>query len=219
MLTVAVPTYRRYDLLRQMMDSAEAGSLVPDRYYIVDNGGSLDPAAYGMPTAKIEVWRPGRNIGVSAAWNHILTTQEEHVAVVCDDVRFHGDTLRLLVEAYDASPEISLFHPAVTPSMFSVFMQRRELLERIGGYDENFWPAYFEDNDYVYRMKLAGVSHLAVPGLGYDHVGSGTLKSFSPAEMEEHHGRFQGLQQYYVRKWGGMPGREKYQVPFNAAAE
>lgn len=215
MLTVAVPTYRRYDLLRQMMDSAEKGSLVPDRYYIVDNGGSLDPAAYGMPTVKVEIWRPGRNIGVSAAWNHILKTQPEHVVVACDDVQFHGETLRRLVEEYDAHPEIPFFFPAVTPSMFSVFMQRRSLLEQIGGYDEAFYPAYFEDNDYVRRMHLAGIPYRGVPGLGYNHVGSGTLKTFSPAEMEEHHSRFQGLQQYYVRKWGGLPGREQYKVPFN----
>ena len=206
MLTVAVPTYRRYDLLRAMVDSAEAGTMVPDRYYIVDNGGSLDPAAYGLPTVKTEVFRPGRNLGVSAAWNHIITTQDEPLIMVCDDITFHADTIRVLVEAYNAHPEISFF---------SVYMQRRALLERIGGYDEAFWPAYFEDNDYVYRMRLAGVLHMAVPDIGYNHVGSATLRSFNENEMREHHSRFNGLRDHYVRKWGGQPGCERFTVPFN----
>jgi len=42
--------------------------------------------------------------------------------------------------------------------------------------DENFFPAYYEDNDHRYRMKLVGLQWEMFP-LSYKHKVSSTLKS------------------------------------------
>jgi GT2 family glycosyltransferase len=97
--------------------------------------------------------------------------------------------------------------------MFCVFLLKRFAFERVGRFDERFYPAYFEDNDYHRRMKLAGIKEAFVEDTGYEHVGSATLKSFSPEETQEHHRNFVRLRELYVLKWGGLPGAEIYETP------
>ena len=49
------------------------------------------------------------------------------------------------------------------------------LIQNVGLMDENFFPAYYEDNDHRYRMKLAGLHWEYFP-LKYSHKVSSTLK-------------------------------------------
>ena len=40
---------------------------------------------------------------------------------------------------------------------FSMFIATRSLVERIGLYDENIFPVYYEDTEYLWRMNLLGL--------------------------------------------------------------
>ena len=98
---------------------------------------------------------------------------------------------------------------------FSCFLITREC-HRWFQFDEGFVPAYFEDNDFHRRLQLAGfgdkIFGVNVPFL---HYGSGTLKG-NARLREGWPPRFAACQQYYVEKWGGLPGSETFQYPFNA---
>ena len=216
-VTLAVPTLKRYDLLSNLLiASAERNTRPPDRYYVVDNGGGYDPAAYGAPTSKTRVYKPGRNIGVAAAWNHVLTTIDEPVIMACDDMDLWPGTVAAMVEAYKVHEDVDFFFPQHNAhTMFGVYLLRRRVFDKIGMFDEAFSPAYFEDNDYAYRMKLAGIKTMTVPLAGMNHVGSATLKSFSGDEMKQHHASFEALRKLYVRKWGGQPGHEVFTAPYD----
>lgn len=216
-VTLVVPTLRRYDLLAQLLiPSAERGTRPPDHIHVIDNGGALDPKAYGLPTAKLSVFQPGRNIGVSASWNHAHRTISEYVVMACDDMELYPNTIEALVAAAEANPAVGYFFPEHNAhSMFGVNILRRWAWDKVGPYDELFYPAYFEDNDYAIRLRLAGVPTMAVPDCGMNHVGSATLQSFSEAEKNAHHANFDRLRMYYVQKWGGQPGHERYNSPFN----
>lgn len=217
MITLCVPTIRRYDLLAQLLvPSAERNTRPPDRYYIIDNGGGLDAAAYGLPTEKTTVFNPGRNLGVAASWNQAHRANEEWVIMACDDMDLYSTTIEALIAAAETHPEIGFFFPQMNAhTMFGVYLQRRWCFEKVGPYDENFWPAYYEDNDYCRRLELAGMSTMEVPNCGMNHVVSATLKTYNEDEMAAHHARFEALGEYYQRKWGGMPHRETYTVPFD----
>lgn len=80
-------------------------------------------------------------------------------------------------------------------------------------FDEGFTPAYHEDNDFHRRLKLAGfgdrIYGLNVPFL---HYGSGTL-THNPRMRETWPARFAKCQEYYIQKWGGLPGSETFTVP------
>jgi GT2 family glycosyltransferase len=216
-ITLVVPTLRRYDLLAQMLiASAERGTRPPDRYFVIDNGGQLDPAAYGLPTVKTTVYKPGRNIGVAASWNHAMRTIPEYTIMACDDMALFPNTIEMMVAAADEDPSAGFIYPAENAhTMFGVYLMRSWCFQQIGDFDEAFSPAYFEDNDYAHRLALAGMKTKVAPNCGLTHVVSGTLKTFNEGERAAHNANFERLRSHYVQKWGGLPSHERFKTPFN----
>jgi hypothetical protein len=96
---------------------------------------------------------------------------------------------------------------------YSAMAFKPELLYEIGYLDENFFPAYYEDNDHRYRMKLAGLEWEYFP-LEYEHIVSATIKR-DPVLMAKNQKTFKENGRYYIEKWGGLPGQEKYLTPFD----
>lgn len=96
---------------------------------------------------------------------------------------------------------------------FSAFMISKVGYEKIGEFDENFVPCYFEDNDYHYRVNLAGLKAITLPTAIYYHFGSKTQSE--SGVVVSTHASFDNNRAYFVRKWGGAPGSEQYQKPFN----
>lgn len=94
---------------------------------------------------------------------------------------------------------------------FSAFMINRKCWEEVGEFDEGFFPAYYEDNDYHYRIKLAGLKAVTLPSAIFYHYGSRTQNE-SESKPIANSG---DTGKYFFRKWGDMPGRELYKNPFN----
>lgn len=57
------------------------------------------------------------------------------------------------------------------------FCLPRWVYEKIGGFDESFGLAYYEDNDYLLRLKDAGIPVRRVNKVAIDHVGGATVKA------------------------------------------
>jgi len=55
------------------------------------------------------------------------------------------------------------------------FAIRRNLLERLGGFDEDYFPAYFEETDLCLRVRRAGYRVVYVPTAVFYHHESVTL--------------------------------------------
>jgi len=68
--------------------------------------------------------------------------------------------------------------PAVTGAVLAV---RRSALECFGGFDEDYFPAYFEEADLCYRVNAAGRKVLYVPTAVAVHHESATLGTESAA--------------------------------------
>jgi GT2 family glycosyltransferase len=243
-LILGVPTLNRYDLLNELVASAERGSLKPDRYYIVDNGGQIDvKVAEGklvLPMNRAIVYQPGRNLGVAASWNLILKenyekqfcaeteastdeepiymAEERTVIIAGDDIVLGDRTLELMVAK--ARESTRLFICANGASAWSLFLQKPELARKIGWYDEKFWPAYYEDNDYHRRMLLAGEDYEGAVDAAVTHKRSSTIEAMSKEERTAFDVEFNKNQRYYGIKWGGPPGHETLASPApNSEAE
>lgn len=210
MLTLGVACYRRYDLLLDMIRSAEEGARRPDRYYLIDNGGIANSDV--LPR-NMEIFRPGRNIGVAAAVNQLFRANDDLTVWANDDVLFERATLGELESAALADPARLFLVPEHNAgSAFTVFLARKALFEKVGWFDECFYPAYFEDNDFGYRMQLAGIERHYVAAKYYHHQ-SATIQTFSHEEMQQHHASFDANKHRYRMKWGGEPGREVWKEP------
>lgn len=97
---------------------------------------------------------------------------------------------------------------------FSCFLMTREGHQKYQ-FDEEFIPAYHEDNDFHRRMTLNGEGdRIFGVNLPFWHVGSATLKENAYLQVSWAE-RFRQCQAYYREKWGGLPGEEQYLRPFN----
>lgn len=224
---LGVPVLNRYDLLERLIASAEAGSLPPTGYLIVDNGGEFRAKLEGSAVfrlvlergADVRVLESGGNIGVAAAWNAILDEADDTVIISNDDVELGRDALYSLSKEYVAQwggdralPIFLIADGGPDANGWCLFLHSRELYKKIGPYDESFSPAYYEDSDYRWRMKLDGIEPVLVK-TEFKHHGYGS-KSEATAKIMR-----RSLEQF-ERKWGGDPrGPEEvlFRQPFDGA--
>lgn len=218
MITLGIPTLSRYDMLEKLLLSAEAGTVKPDRYAIIDNGGGYSDSPLVQAFAdKITIYDYGANIGVAASWNHLIRNEQELLIICNDDITLLPNTIEFLHTYVEDHPDYGFITGETTnhQNLWSMFVHRRWLFDRIGPYDENLWPAYYEDNDMGRRIELAGYQLYQAQGAFYDHFGSATMKAYSPDELNLHHERFRANQNYYINKWGGLPHHETFNTPFD----
>ncbi len=112
--------------------------------------------------------------------------------------------------------------PGITWSCFSV---TGKLFETVGTFDEGYTPAYREDSDMAYRMKLAGVRGVSCrAALFFDHE-RGTIKGLFDCAAQDVQTSATILanlrvsitanDERYIRKWGGLGGSECFTTPYN----
>ena len=66
--------------------------------------------------------------------------------------------------------------PVEQPAAAALLL-RREVLERLGGFDEGFYPAWFEDVDLAQRLAAAGEVLRYVPDARFVHAMGGSVPS------------------------------------------
>lgn len=182
-------------------------------------------------------WRNNR--GCAKAWNEGIAEANakgcDYILVCNDDILFSGHTIDALVEEFDKQPKEVVMLSAVNvagmcpspefvftferqPSNyaehpdFSCFMIRPDMLDQTGPFDENIWPAYFEDNDMHRRIQLLGLKALCTSGAAYYHVGSVSVQKDTAGTITGH---FEKNKLYFIQKWGGEPTTATYQTPYN----
>ena len=64
-------------------------------------------------------------------------------------------------------------------------MTRREVWERLGGFDENFHPVWFEDVDFCRRAFEAGYRAEYLPKIRAEHLGGHSVRKLGVGRMEE----------------------------------
>lgn len=219
-MNLCVPTLNRYDLLEKLLESVNRSEYQPvENVHIIDNGSSLDKSKFGrFNSFNTHVYSFNKNLGVAASWNWFFVNISHPMLIVNDDLEFGGQDLNSLLDTWEMNSERQFFfaksNNIQSLNKFSCFMPTEELIRRVGYFDELFYPAYYEDNDYQRRMSFAGIKECVVD-TEIKHFGSATLKAFDPVEEARHHDNFRKLTSLYISKWGGLPGEEIYSTPYN----
>lgn len=91
-------------------------------------------------------------------------------------------------------------------------LYKKSVFDKIGYTDVNFYPAYFVDNDYARRGVNSDIKGCTVGKSVYFHFWSRTIKQESGGSTNDF---FSRNKRFYVTKWGGNFGVEKYKIPFN----
>jgi GT2 family glycosyltransferase len=170
------------------------------------------------------------NRGVAPAWNQgILATEAEEIVVLNNDILLPRGWAKGLAEAKKnlglaiASPfPLEGEKPAILDDWaqtftaknrmqywkeysFVAFALSRATFKKIGLFDEKFEVGGYEDTDYIYRLREAGLAYGVVGGSTLYHYGSQTLKGFK--ERGDAHAIRN--KSYFMEKWKLDPALEK----------
>lgn len=217
-LTIGIPTINRADLLTEALEDIKSMAADLHSFILVDNGNQ----AIHIPEELREIThlhRPASNLGVGGSWNYMLHKAyyedgADNVLLLNDDIVF-GKPVNEINTVINNHPN---YQAVVGPKHWSVLLVSKRCLETVGYFDEKFFPAYFEDNDYAYRMRLL---HLNDPGnyqdLAHDVALSPKVfrNSMTIQKDKNLNNRFGENRKYFIKKWGGNPHQETFTKPFN----
>lgn len=200
---VAIPTLNRWDYLentlRTYIETFEGISI-----YVLDNGNQ----PRNVIAANITYLDPGPNTGVAASWNRLL----DNIYSIYDHSLVLNDDVQTGLNAYRVGSLLHDFNPGFARSVkdWSTFLISKPHYKKIGRFDENF-RAYYEDNDYEYRMHLQCIKIKRWAEMEPMVYRSNSTKEKLPAVQEWAY----ASREYYVKKWGGLPRHEKFKTPFD----
>ena len=193
------------------------------RYYIVDNSMGLDLSVEVAIDVifdekpehiqEIVVVQNNQNAGYPGSVNQIIrdNTDCKHWIVCGYDWHPAPGEWKRVLDKTNKIPFGAFLGSNPTDCMCG-FVWTPQLLARVGYLDENFFPGYYEDDDYRHRIIQSGTD-VATIALRASHDRSSTLKSSAEFQKKNQY-TFHKNCQYYIEKWGGTPTQEKYDRPF-----
>jgi len=180
-----------------------------EQLIIVDNSKNSFAKKYIERGAEVRM-HP-QNLGVSGSWNYGIGSDAEFLWIISSSLIFNQGFSEL-VDRIDQANEYGL----LTDQAWHCIGFTRKTLDTVGMFDEQFYPGYYEDNDYGWRLQLAGIhnapNHPSMPKIDIDVTCQGTATTLKSGLISV---RFDLLQDYYRHKWGGLPGSERFTKPFN----
>ena len=206
-LCILIPTINRKDLLMKALESYS--EVMPEVTKLILDNGNQDIPCIDDNTW---IWQSTQNLGVAASWNYLIgkaiVNDFKYFLILNDDVILQKDEAQIKqILSKGTSEHFYLCRPFYN---WSSFILTKKVYEKIGPFDENFKKAYFEDNDYMYRMRLAGVPIKYVDELNPDiYLNSQTI------EKNPLLGGYVENREYFLQKWGGLPESETFKTPFN----
>ena len=103
---------------------------------------------------------------------------------------------------------------------FSCFLIKPDFINKIGWFDENFFPAYFEDNNAHTVIVKSGFHAKRVSTAPYFHYGSTTVNNNPGLKKIIENKYFEKNKQYFISKWGDGPSAvldgKGFDYPFNS---
>lgn len=153
-----------------------------DTFFIVNNNGKgeLDDDLDELKNINhkfvknVKVCHLPGNIGCSGAWNLIIKSfiMEPYWIIVNDDVAFDKGFLKEMVETSLVNKEVGIIHGNsgdFNVGSWDLFLIKDFVVEKIGLFDENCYPAYCEDADYIMRLMNSQIERITSLKSNYFH--------------------------------------------------
>jgi hypothetical protein len=140
----------------------------------------------------------------------------DFIAVVTNDSRVvHGDAYDLCVPGTVTSPLV-LEKPGIEPGGFhgAFWVSPGEVLDRVGPLDERFEGAFFEDDDFLERLRRAEIPTKQIPSVRVWSRRIGLTMSKLPDKGK---GWLAMNERRFEEKWGWVPPPTDPHAPSNSA--
>jgi hypothetical protein len=209
---LGVPVVNQPQLLRRAIDSIDA--LWPFTI-VIDNGD--EPLTGEWP---VQVFRPDVPLSFSQTMNLLLRRARGHVCDVLflmhSDAEAEPDTPQRLLAAAEAAIQANRRWGVIFTNYDALAAFNMRMVEEVGLWD-TLLPQYFSDNDYYRRVELCGYE-LIFSELPVRHEASQTIRG-DPVRKYLNDVTFPLYERYYRAKWGGSPGKERFDRPFGGALD
>ena len=218
---LCITVTNRYDLLEKLFDSIDYP--IKEICLLLNSNKDRDDDILNRLKCKfiqLKIFDPGYNFGLSSSWNSFIKKYvniDGIVYITQDDIEFKPNALK---DFYNITN--SLIHDDVILGFsWGMFAIRKTSIEKLGYFDENFYPIYYEDADYCRRSHLHNMYKENKFKFGYGdrnqfiHFGGATSFKKSKVELIEYQRMIGMNATYYIKKWGGSQGNETYNTPFN----
>jgi GT2 family glycosyltransferase len=225
-MNVVIPVLTGYERCAALVERLYQQSAPPANVLIINNGlAPFETPALGRAVG-LEVYTPGRNLGVAASWNHGLAWslgKDDYALtlVLNDDVVLAEHSLATYTTTLTNDVDDVLVLAPFTLPYAAWCVRTRLLFERVGPLDEQFWPAYYEDDDLRYRIALAGFRERFADN---DELGvSNPTTATTSADLGETGAKwlrecYEKNRRLYDAKWGAQPPHELYSRPYDPSS-
>lgn len=205
-LVVVIPTINRADLLNEALEKYFED--FKETHIAICDNGKQDIITR---EENFMIYRPENNLGVSASWNMLIDYADKinatHVLVLNDDI-YLGRTeheVKMIIKNNPSADFINSFQN------WCSFILKVDMWKKVGKFDEEFYPAYFEDNSFDYKMTLVNAEKAWTSFLDPIVYRNSMTIAKDPSLNQ----RFAQNRQLYIDMWGGIPTQEKYKTKFN----
>lgn len=204
-LVVAIPTINRADLLNEALEKYFE-DFKDTHIAICDNGNQ----EIITREENFMIYRPQENLGVAKSWNMLIDYSDKigatHVLMLNDDIYLgkNENELNLLLKNNLDADFINSFHN------WCSYILTVDIWKKAGKFDEEFFPAYFEDNSFDYKMTLVGARKTWTSFLDPIVYRNSMTIAKDPTLNQ----KFMQNKQMYINMWGGLPSEEKYKTKF-----
>lgn len=206
--SMGIPILNKPHLLQRFFDSIDDGPI--DRLLVIDNGSVIKGANLRWPTdvGSIHVTDPGYNMGVAGSWNHTIRANmnDPWWVLANNDMRLEAGALRALSDSmsgfnHDTEPVISRIQVGNESwgNHFGVFAVNAAAINQVGWFDENLYPIYFEDTDWMRRAERLDIRRILVPSKSH-HDGNESWKG-NPVLQAHNKRSWDGNVEYFDGKW------------------
>jgi hypothetical protein len=198
---VCIPVYQVNDRTRSCIHSLDNY----DKVLLIDNSTKKDCREF--ESLGLEVSYQEENIGVPRSWNIGLKRNHEWTFVVSSSMLFPNGFKKIanMLDGYQGL----MFR---TSHVWHCNAINKKLVEKIGYFDENFYPGYFEDCDWDHRCGIEKIDEYGNILIDAEcQIDGGATRDGCQVNID-------GVHDYFKQKWGGDRTRDGwgyYQNPFD----
>ena len=195
---IVMANYNGYDFTKVAVESLLTVEYANKIIVVVDDCSTDDSYSKLQKLDNIILLKTEKNSGLDAAFNvgirYALDNVAEYVFLVQNDTdRFSKNILNSAIECFESDPKIGLVGPSVTDKfeqsrwsekgkkLFDTaintsegFVIKREVFEKIGLFNEGL-VVYFEDLDFIIRMRKKGYITVHDSKSSFLHIGQATF--------------------------------------------
>jgi hypothetical protein len=208
-----IPVVNHFNLLEKAINSVPDGLF--DEYFVFNNSGGDIPI-------DIKHFKLFDNVGRKTFRETQNIMRQYAIENACDYYCFmhnDGEVLDDTVQRLVAMAESQTEPWSVIFTHYDVLCAySTECVKKIGLWGDFKWPkdqqnGYYLDNDYYRRMNLQWAKEQQLPNTNVLHTEySNTIRN--PVEQRLWETQIRYVENHYLKKWGGLPGREEYNEAF-----